>query len=58
MKNVKKIRKGDDKLERTKSQFWFLLRYISEDVRPCRISCYMYMRSDKTGKDPRRVWRM
>ena len=31
-----------------------LLRYISEDVRLCRISCYMYMRSEQNKQRPKR----
>ena len=31
-----------------------LLRYISEDVRLCRISCYMYMRSEQNRQRPKK----
>ena len=55
MKKVKKVRKSSENIERSESQFYFALaftQFISENVRLCRIA------GDKTGKDPRRVWRM
>ena len=57
MKKVKRVRKSGENIERSESQFYFALavtQFISENVRLCRIACYMYMRSEQNRQRPKK----
>ena len=57
MKKVKRVRKSGENIERSESQFYFALavtQFISENVRLCRIACYMYMRRGQNRQRPKK----